>query len=479
MKRRQVLQVIGGGVVGGVIASTPAVAQTSEEFIIPYDPTISQSPEEKRVDFYWPQKILEASGYKRYRDDFKDDLDGARHNKKAAEKVVEKNARKLWDESVARVQGNPGRGGPDKGGPDGSNSNGLHPYDDRPIYWARLEMSRELRQFSPDFSLSNQEHSDWLRQFDRLSRGYDSTNLPKGNGVTCVKVSGFDPYSHIFVEGESLANRDNNPSGAAMMAMDGKKFQTDEGPVFVDTVMLPVGWLRFNDEILEDAFGPRIESGDVDMIMTVSRGWYANQKIEAWGAARRGGGLGTNLTTPIEYIPLADGWPQPTVDDVEDPIAPETDVIEWIPTTLPFREMMEADADPWPIVFDTSSEGWPRPHEGDDPRFPPVDGSRIVEFGQWYDTLPDDFEFELPPEGMLAFSGPGGNYLSNESQYRSNRLRIGLGEHDMPGGHLHCSGAAFKEDNDSKVTDGRFEQELEGTVDQIVDLVLTASAAQD
>lgn len=450
--------------VGGTLASTPAAAQASENFIIPYDPTLLQTPEEARVDTFWPQKILEVSGYNQYNTNFQKELD--KKNKNAVQNAVERHARKLWKESVARAQGK-------------RKTEQLHRYDDRPIYWARLEMSRTLRQYSSEFPLSNQEHSEWLRRFDRLSRGYDSVTLPRGNGVTRVKVSGFDPYSHIFAEEPSIAYRDNNPSGAAMLAMNGKMFQTEDGPVKVDTVMLPVGWLRFNDGILEDAFGPRIESDLVDMIMTVSRGGYGIQDIEAWGAARRGGGLGTNLTSPIEYIPPAEGWPMPTPEDVEYSIAPRSEVLEWIPTTLPFREMMEAEEDPWPIVFDSVSAGWPRPHTGDDPRFPPeIDISEIVVFGETLATLPDDYVLKLPPEGMWAFSGPGGSYLSNESQYRSNRLRIGLGEHEMGGGHLHCSGSAFKENNDNRVTDDRFERELEGTVNQIINLLLTASTAK-
>ena len=48
-----------------------------------------------------------------------------------------------------------------------------------------------------------------------------------------------------------------------------------------------------------------------------------------------------------------------------------------------------------------------------------------------------------PTPGSRAQSGGGGNYLSNESQYRSNRVRLGLGAFDVPGGHLHIAALEF------------------------------------
>ena len=74
-----------------------------------------------------------------------------------------------------------------------------------------------------------------------------------------------------------------------------------------------------------------------------------------------------------------------------------------------------------------------------------------------------------PSEGSRAASGPGGNYLSNESMYRSNRLRIGMQAWDVPGGHLHISALVYPEDL-SVLTSPEFEADRRAVVDQTIAL---------
>ena len=70
----------------------------------------------------------------------------------------------------------------------------------------------------------------------------------------------------------------------------------------------------------------------------------------------------------------------------------------------------------------------------------------------------------------------GGNYLSNESMYRSNRLRIALGATDVPGGHLHVSSLIYPQ-NPLAITDGAFASDRAQTIEQAVALVKAAGAA--
>jgi hypothetical protein len=81
-----------------------------------------------------------------------------------------------------------------------------------------------------------------------------------------------------------------------------------------------------------------------------------------------------------------------------------------------------------------------------------------------------------PSPGSTAASGPGGSYLSNESQYRSNRLRLGFGLRDFPGGHLHISSLEYPADP-AALTSPAFEADRRAIVDQTIALVHAAGRA--
>jgi hypothetical protein len=60
--------------------------------------------------------------------------------------------------------------------------------------------------------------------------------------------------------------------------------------------------------------------------------------------------------------------------------------------------------------------------------------------------------------------------------YRSNRLRLGVGAWDVPGGHLHISALVYPEDL-GVLTDPAFEADRRAVVDQTVALVAAAGQA--
>ena len=82
----------------------------------------------------------------------------------------------------------------------------------------------------------------------------------------------------------------------------------------------------------------------------------------------------------------------------------------------------------------------------------------------------------MPAPGSQAHSGGGGNYLSNESMYRSNRLRLALGATGVPGGHLHISALVYPADR-AAVIDPAFAADRAQTIEQTVALVKAAGAA--
>ncbi|MFC4077789.1 hypothetical protein [Salinithrix halophila] len=394
-----------------------------------YDRSIPVTPEEQRISDGKPipQQILKESRFDRFTDRFERDLCSA-SSPEAATKLVEKHGSRLWKTAVQRAQGKR----PDMGD--------LDRYDDRPLYWARLNMARNLRQWHPDFQLSNKQREHILKRLEYTSRGLPTVDFPRGKAAKRILVSGFDPYR---LEQEF---RRSNPSGASALQMDGLHIQTKEGPAIIQTVMFPVRWRDFEGGIVEDAFGPSLKPGprQIDLMMTISQGRPRQMDIEGF-AGRWHTGTDNELASRSVEIPPAPQWPMP------DPLP------EFIETTLPYQQMIDANTGPWPVSRnDTVCEWLPPDHSG-----------------------PYVCRDEGPTPGSKAREGGGGSYLSNESQYRSNRLRLGLGADHLPGGHLHIAALEKYPRDPAIYLDDDFQQERRATVDQTVELVKAAARAVD
>ena len=331
----------------------------------------------------------------------------------------------LWRTAVLRAQGRIQLGTIDR-------------YDDRPLYWTRLLGTRDLRQWRPAFPLTDDQRAALLRTYEYAARGISSTGF--GRGTTRVLVSGFDPYQ---LNGEI---RRSNPSGASALQLDGLRYKVDGRRVRVQAVVLPVTWSGFDAGIVEDAFGPHLTRDArerADLIMTISQGSRGLMNIEQWAGAWRGGSPDNNNAGVAEPVPPAPHWPQP------DPQP------EFIGTTLPHEAMVAAGTGPWPTALNPRLCEWP------------------------VGTRPDPAAVRChhggPTPGSQAQAGGGGNYLSNESMYRSNRLRLALGATDVPGGHLHISALVYPADP-LVVIDEAFAADRAATVDQTVALVRAAGA---
>src|SRR5690606_16817482 len=177
---------------------------------------LSPTVEEQRLDRAAPREILRRSGFDDVAPDFARALDRARSVPQARRAVLRQGGA-LWRRAVDRVQGR----GPAGGGPAGG---GLSRDDDRPLYWARLGMTRQLRTWEPRFALGEQERAGLIGELERSSRGQDAIRYPHGKGLKRVLVTGFDPFT---------LDRDvriSNPSGAAALALDGTVIDTAAGP---------------------------------------------------------------------------------------------------------------------------------------------------------------------------------------------------------------------------------------------------------
>ena len=344
-----------------------------------------------------------------------------------ASELVRASGARLWRTAVRRAQGDVELGEIDR-------------YDDRPLYWARTTMSAALRQWDAGFELTGTQRLALVRILSYESRGIEQVRYPQGDRVTRVLISGFDTYSLD----DSLRN--SNPSGATALQLDGRTFRTPEGPVAVESVVFPVNWTDFDQGIVEDAFGPRLagtKRARVDMIMTISQTSRGRMDIEQWAGAFRGGFPDNNRSQNYGPISAAAQWPQPQPSP------------QWIETTLPYRAMLRAGTGPWPVVL----------HDG------------ICEWPQG--TYPDPGALRCtadPSPRSTAASAPGGSYLSNESMYRTNRLRLGAGLDALPGGHLHISALIYPQD-ENLLTSKRFERDRKAVVHQTIALLRAAGQA--
>ncbi|MGW1608836.1 pyroglutamyl peptidase [Streptomyces sp. NPDC002285] len=377
--------------------------------------------EEQRLDKAVPQEILRRSGFDTVAAEFTDDLAGARSYAQA-HRVVTREGSALWRRAVDRAQGRGSAGGD------------LSRDDDRPLYWARLSMTRDVRTWEPEFGLSDAQRGALIGALERVSRGQNDmrhTAGAAGKGMKRILVTGFDPFT---------LDRDiriSNPSGATALALDGAVIETAEGPARVETAMFPVRWQDFADGMVERALRPYLKQ--VDLFTTVSQGRVGRFDVERTNGAWRGGFQDNDNIGRTETIPVADPASQP----------------QWTTTTLPYREIVAADTGRFPVYDNTSVTEIP------------AGGTTAV-------VRPDG-----PTPGSTARAGGGGDYLSNEIAYRATLLRDRLGLHDsLPGGHVHTPvlqfGAGNTDPATGAVTDPEFVRNRLDIIAQVRGIVTAA-----
>ncbi len=369
--------------------------------------------EEARLDQAVPQEILRRGGFDSVAPEFTRALAGTRSYEQA-ERAVARHGARLWTRAVDRAQGR----GPALGD--------LSRDDDRPLYWARLSMTRELRQWQPQFGLSDPARTRLLDRLERSSRGQDSMAYPKG--IKRIVMTGFDPFT---------LDRDiriSNPSGATALALDGTVIRTADGPARIEAAIFPVRWQDFADGTVERTLRPQLPKAD--LFTTVSQGRVGRIDIERFNGAWRGGfGDNENLSS-TGLVPVADPASQP----------------QWTATTLPYQAIVAARTGPFPVYDNTSVTEIP------------AGGTVPV-------VRPDG-----PTPGSAARVGGGGDYLSNEIAYRATLLRDRLGL-DIPGGHVHTPVLQFGAGNTTEITDPRFVQNRLDIIGQVRAIIQAAAEA--
>ncbi|GLF93854.1 pyroglutamyl-peptidase I family protein [Streptomyces yaizuensis] len=384
---------------------------------------VAPTVEEARLSLAVPQEILRRSGFAPVAPEFGRALQRA-GSYGQARRVVDRHASELWERAVDRAQGR----GPALGD--------LSRDDDRPLYWARLGMTRELRQWQPSFPLTGERRAALLAGLERSSRGQDSMDFPergrgdghRGKALKRVVVTGFDPFT---------LDRDiriSNPSGATALALDGTVIRTAGGPAVVQAAVFPVRWQDFADGTVERTLRERLP--EADLFTTVSQGRPGRFDIERHNGAWRGGFPDNENVSRTETVPVADPATQP----------------QWTRSTLPVAAITAAPTGRFPVLDNTSVQ-----------EIPAGGSTPVVSPGG-------------PTPGSVARQGGGGNYLSNEIAYRATLLRDRLGL-DTPGGHVHTPVLEFGAGNTTEITDPAFLKNRQDIVGQVREIIEVAAGA--
>ncbi|MFF4131129.1 pyroglutamyl peptidase [Streptomyces mirabilis] len=400
--------VLGLALVGGLAAAPSASAAAAAPVTV----------EEQRLDQAAPQEILRRSGFDTVAPGFARALERA-GSFGQAERVVVRQGARLWQRAVDRAQGR---------GPAGGD---LSRDDDRPLYWARLGMTREVRQWEPEFGLTDTQRARLLAELEESSRGENTIRYPHAKGVKRILLTGFDPFT---------LDRDvriSNPSGATALALDGTTIRTADGPARIETAVFPVRWQDFAQGTVERTL--RRQLPRVDLFTTVSQGRVGRFDVERTNGAWRGGFPDNENVSRTETIPVTDPASQP----------------QWTSTTLPYARIVAAPTGRFPVYDHTSVTEIPA--GGTDP---------VV-------------RTDGPTPGSTARAGGGGDYLSNEIAYRATLLRDRLGLHDsLPGGHVHTPVLQFGTGNTDPatgtVTDPEFVQNRLDIIAQVRAIVTVA-----
>ncbi|WP_415647532.1 pyroglutamyl peptidase [Stackebrandtia soli] len=308
-------------------------------------------------------------------------------------------------------------------------------WDDRPLYWARLAMLAQLRDWRPKFGADDETRARWERRFEWASRGITSVGFgSEPQTARTILVSGFDPFR---LEGEPRAS---NPSGSIALALDGQVIEAGSTTVRFASVILPVRYADFDAGITEKVFGPYIEDGPhrVDAVVTTSQGRPGQFDVEGFFGRRRSPD-GTRDNDGV----LIDSAPESAEAGAGMAAGPE-----FLATTLPVERMLAAT--------------------GASAVLPNRSVVEVVDGAKSPTVSPDG-----PTPGSRAVRGSGGGFLSNEIAYRVALLRDAS---DRPPrtGHLHVPRPAPQLD-DGELTDPDFDDERAGVVAQARELVIAAA----
>ena len=268
----------------------------------------------------------------------------------------------------------------------------LGDYDDRPLYWSRLKMSRILRSSEGFAKLFPNQQQKLLWTLELLSRGQSDVKFDK-KADKKILITGFDPF---FLD----RNIDqSNPSGVVALSLDDIVLSIEGKTAEIEVLIVPVRFADFDQGMIEELLTPYIAEKNVDMVITVSMG-RENFDLERYPALRRSAKAPDNLnvlTGATKNKPLV---PKLKSNELKGP--------EFVEFSLPVDAMKNGS------------------------------GKYQVNDNRNISTLEKTYAAQSLAEivNKVSVNGSGGGYLSNEISYRSILLREKYNPL-LPVGHIH------------------------------------------
>ncbi|MCP3668303.1 MAG: hypothetical protein GY696_38425 [Gammaproteobacteria bacterium] len=305
-----------------------------------------------------------------------------------------------------------------------------HDYDDRPLYWARLQLTQTMRSVEPAFELSEARLVNLLKLMEEGSRGIEDIDFDQ-NPMKKILLTGFDPF---FLDYDIKIS---NPSGIAALLLDGEVIefvnaQGERNTAQINTVMIPVRFEDFDQGLIESIMAPFYALNSVDMITTVSMG-RSDFDLERFPGKRRsavtfpdnlnqydgsscdGHPCNGNSPNDSEYIYTS------VIGQLNGRELPGPEFVEF---SLPVDEMMQSQIPGSYGVNDNGTVIY-------------LDNDKKTGSGRKTEITAQSLqELKEIIKDNAAHSGSGGSYLSNEISYRTIRLRNQL-DSDIPTGHIH------------------------------------------
>ncbi|MFT5815318.1 MAG: pyrrolidone-carboxylate peptidase [Psychroserpens sp.] len=271
--------------------------------------------------------------------------------------------------------------------------NQFNDFDDRPLYWARLQMSKALRTAKAFGELFPNQQRKLLWNFELLSRGQKDVKFDK-KADKKILLTGFDPFfldRHID---------QSNPSGVVALSLDDLVVSIEGQTAEIEVLIVPVRFADFDQGMIEELLAPYIQNKSVDMVLTISMG-RENFDLERFPALRRSANAPDNLnvlTGATKNNPLV---PKLNSSALQEP--------EFVEFSLPISAMLR---------------GVGEYQVNDNRTISTLSGGTFNA-----QTLTDIVK-------QTSVSGSGGGYLSNEISYRSILLRDQYNL-TLPVGHIH------------------------------------------
>ena len=459
-------------------------------------------------------RIVSGAGFDEFVSNFKDQLCAkngttAVTNFEQAQQAVNDAGVGIWRAAVDRAQEKRAR----------KSTETLASSDDRMLYWARVQMTKILRQWNPNFILTAEQKEQLQWEFERSSRGQKDIHLPEGKTVDGklyrrMIISGFDVFL-LGTPGRSSTDlRNGNPSAAIALALDGKQFTLSDGSILhIESYILPVNYDPFTKGMQEDTLGPWFREGPkrVDASITLSQG-REGFDLEQYNGRYHGGlegndgmdycpagqpqnvlaigarfgegvnpitlqGSGCNIVVPQRWYGLdtASRW----IKDAPPQFSKASFPVEKILAANSQRGIVhpaylgaEQAADfqeGFNVVWNTAYSYFP---DCAQTSVENMSGNGAV------NTMPDLSKVKDPAPSWCAREGSGGDYLSNESAYRNTVLRDAMGL-TIPAGHIHVpvmnhfyiGDTANNPQDDNAITDTLFESYRTAIVGQGTNLL--------